>query len=286
MRLRHNMKKIGLLTSLLLLVLQLQAQKQVVFKYKYLPNHNYVSTVVSNNNGLLNFKGSPEDLEKLKAEGAQNPMTIAGATDMEFSIKTGSYKNGAFPMIMTYNSLVNKQFLNDKELPLPKSELINKNIYGHSDSTGRLNVDSISTKSNKDSLLQVMSGILKSINKQIIFPEKGLVIGDSFTQDMPLSIPIMGSNVPVAMNIIYKLTDIKAGVGYFDVAQKASFTMNSPQGPVNIKGDGNGKLHFSIKDNFPTHYDSIIILNYDMTISNIAVDGQVKIAATYDTKIN
>ncbi|MEB0261688.1 MULTISPECIES: hypothetical protein [unclassified Mucilaginibacter] len=280
------MKRTGLIIFFIFFTVQLKAQRAIIFKYKYLPNHNYVSTVLINNNGVLNFKGSPENLATLKAEGAENPMTIGGATSMEFSIKTGAYKGLTFPVTITYNSLVNKQYIGDKELPLPKSELINKSIYGHSDNTGRLNVDSIDAKSKKDSLLQVVSGIFKSVNKQITFPEKGLVVGDLFTQNMPLNIPIMGGNVPVENTITYKLTEIKGDVGYFDVSQKASFNMTTSQGPLKITGEGKGKMIFSVKDSFPTHYDSDIVLHYGMEIANLDVDGEVKIVATYDTKIN
>jgi hypothetical protein len=282
------MKRIVLLSLFTLVFTQLKAQQTIVFKFKYLPNHNYASNITMHNNIELNFRGTEEELEKLKGEGVHNPMAIVGATSMDYNVKTSSYNKGQiFPVLISYTNVVNKQLMDGKELPLPKNDLIGRNIYGHSDLSGALSVDSVSGKSNnKDSLVNIVATILKTINKQIKFPEKGIKIGELFTQDMPMNLPIMGNSVPVAMKITYKLTDVKDGIGYFDVGQTTTFSMTTERGPLDIKGKGTGKLQFSIKDSFPVHYESNTELNYNMVISNFTVDGLAKISTVFDTKIN
>jgi hypothetical protein len=281
------MKKLYLLGLLSLFVGQLKAQQTVQFVFKYLPNTNYTSSVVAQTSGEINFKGSEEDLKKLKASGANEKMTLTGTMQMAYTIKSGSYKTDkVFPVLLTYNSINNKQLLDGKEMPTRPNVFVNKSIFAHSDAGGKLKIDSVSNSANNaDSVIKVVAAVIDNFNRQINFPEKGMKIGDTFTQDLPMNLPVMGSNVAVAMTLTYNLTAIKNDIGYFDVSQTAAFTFPTTYGAVDIKGTGNGKLEFSVKKSFPIKYESLSEITYAMKIENLEVAGLAKVNTVLTTNI-
>jgi len=263
------------------------AQEAIKFRIKYIPNHNYATNVVINNDVKLNFKGAQADLDKIKAQGIQNPLVITGATKMTYHAKTGSLNSlGAFPVTISYDSITNKQLFNGKELTLPKSEIENARVFAHSGGDGILNVDSIGGRASNDTLKKEMSGIINMVSRQIKFPENELKVGDSFAQDLPMNIPMMGSNMSVSVKVIYTLTGLKEDMAYFDISQSATFNVNIQQGSVDMKGNGTGKLIFSVKNSFPVSYISTLTLNYNMNMSSVTADGIAKINASYQTMIN
>ena len=177
--------------------------------------------------------------------------------------------------------------LDGKLMPAKPNEIQEKKIFAHSDAGGKLKIDSIAgASSNKDSVIKVIASIMENFNREIKFPENGMKIGDSFTQDLPMNLPIMGSTVRVAMNLIYKLTGTKDDIAYFDVDQTAAFNLPTQYGPVNIKGAGNGKMEFSIKKSFPIKYDSNSELTYTMEIENLSIGGLIKINTVLTTKVD
>ena len=96
------MKKLIYL-ALLLFAFKAEAQKGVVFKMKYLPNHDYNGTLSLNISAKVNLSGDQATLDKLQAQGIKQPLTgnvvIKGVGD----IKTGPRgANDIFPLTMTY----------------------------------------------------------------------------------------------------------------------------------------------------------------------------------------
>ena len=95
-------KKVYLFTCFLLIFGQLKAQQSIKFAYKYLPNHNYLTAISTRSNAEINITGSPEDLKKFKASGANEKMILTGTMDMDYTVKSGSYtKDEIFPVLLT-----------------------------------------------------------------------------------------------------------------------------------------------------------------------------------------
>ena len=271
----------------LMFFFKVNAQDSLVFKMKYLPDHKYKSVFEMHNNIALNLKGSKVEIDKLKAEGIQSPMGIVGETSTEYTIETGATtKSGIFPATIIYESIISKQFLNNKELSLPKNSLSGKKIYAHSNGNDMLSIDSISDNKDNDNLLSSVSTMFKRINKKINFPEKKIKIGESFTQEIPMTLPLIGNNATTMVKVIYKLIEIKDEQGVFDIVQSANINMNTQQGDVNITGNGTGKLIFSIKNKFPVQYETDIILNFTLNLNGTTADGSGKISADFNTEIN
>lgn len=272
---------------LLLVVFKASAQESIVFKMNYLPEHRYNSIIEMHNNVEVNFKGPKEEQDKLKAEGVQSPMTVAGATSTEYTIQTGvATEEKKFPATIIYSNIISTQFLNNKELSLPESTIGGKKIYAHSDSNDMLHIDSIGGKEGNDSLLSSVSAVFNNVNMQMNFPEKNLKVGESFTQDAPMNLPLFGSNMTATVKVVYTLTKIKDGNGLFDVVQTSNIKANIMQGDINMIVEGTGKLIFSIKNKFPIQYSTDTTLKFTLDMNGIIAEGMGKMSTVHNTEIN
>src|SRR5882724_10888323 len=84
------MKKIYVLALLCLPFIQLKAQDGVVYKIKYLPNHEYKMTIKMGMKLNATIKGDQSIIDKLNAEGITQPVTV----DFQFAVNADT-KTGA-----------------------------------------------------------------------------------------------------------------------------------------------------------------------------------------------
>ena len=84
--------------------------------------------------------------------------------------------------------------------------------------------------------------MMSLLQKQIKFPDKPLKPGDSFTQAMPMNIPISkDNNLKMDGGVIYKLVSISDGKAYFDIVPNLSMMFTIKNTVVNLTGTGTGK---------------------------------------------
>ncbi|HWZ15820.1 MAG TPA: hypothetical protein VNW95_11340 [Mucilaginibacter sp.] len=137
------MKKF-LYLALLFIGFNAEAQKGVVFKMKFLPDHDYNGTVNITINCNVNLSGDNDVLDKIKAQGITIPVVANVAMKVAGDIKTGARGSNNFPVTMGYKIDQLAVNFNGKDIPVPIPATVSAmNIYGHVGADGKLIADSL-----------------------------------------------------------------------------------------------------------------------------------------------
>lgn len=287
------MKKLILYTLLCLSITQLKAQQGVVFKVKYSPNKNYQMAVNMGMKINATMTGDSSLINKLKAEGITQPVTV----DLKLALN-GNMKSGAvgadnnFPLNMDFKITDLSVSANGKQAPIPPS-ISEKDIKlaAHVGQDGKFMIDSVGGKKANDTIQKKMKQTMDLIQKQIQFPEKPLKPGDSFTQSMPMNMPMnmpMGGNsdMKIDAGVTYKLISISDGKAYFDMIPNFNMSFTIKNTAISINGTGTGKMVYSIKDNFPLSKDANFTMKIKVTSAKLNVDATAAITTSYTSTIN
>ena len=284
------MKRICLLALMCLLFVQLKAQDGVVFKVKYLPNHNYQVGVKVGVKIIANVTGDQKVADFLSAQNITQPVNVAVDIAFDGNSKTGPQgADQSFPLDMLYKISDFSASINGKPAPIPVAVTGKSfNLSAHITSDTQIHIDSAMGKKLDDSTEKKMQQMMTMIQKQIKFPEKALKPGDTFTESMPIgNIPIKGgSDVKADAGVTYKLISISDGKAYFDMIPHFSMSFGMKTLSVNITGDGSGKMVYSIKDNFPLSKDATFNMKIKVTSDKVNVDATAVITSDYTATIN
>jgi hypothetical protein len=111
------MKKL-LYLPLLLAAFAANAQQGIVFKMKYLPNHNYNATTNMTMKVNLNLSGDNNLAASINPGGG--PLDIDMAMSMDGTIKTGAKgANNSFPIAIGYKMGQMNMTMNGKKIDVP-----------------------------------------------------------------------------------------------------------------------------------------------------------------------
>jgi len=284
------MKKTYLLALLCLPFVQLKAQDGVVFKVKYLPNHDYQVGVKVGIKLNATVTGSQQVTDFLSAQGITQPVNVEVNVGMNGDSKTGSTgADGSFPLNMNYKITDFGLNVNGKPAPLPTTVAGKSfSLVGRITSDTQIHLDSAMGKKLDDSTEKKMQQMMTMLQKQIKFPEKALKPGDTFTENTPIgNIPVKGgSDVKAEAGVTYKLVSISDGKAYFDMIPHFSMSFTIKTLSVSITGEGSGKMVYSIKDNFPLSKDATFNMKIKVTSDKINVDATAVITSSYTATVN
>jgi hypothetical protein len=285
------MKKIFLYAILCLSFTQLKAQQGVVFKIKYLPNHNYQMAINVGMKLNATLTGDTSLINKLKAEGITQPVNADLKMAMNGNMKSGSLgADNTFPLNMDFKIADLSVSANGKQAPIPPS-ITEKDIkvVAHVSQDGKFTIDSAAGKKANDTTQKKMQKMMDIFQKQIQFPDKPLKPGDSFTQSMPMNMPIgSGSNkdVKIDATVTYKLTSISDGKAYFDMVPNFSMDLKIKNTAISVTGTGTGKMVYSIKDNYPLSKDGNFTMKIKVISEKLNVDATAAITTSATTTLN
>jgi hypothetical protein len=272
-----------------LYIMQAKAQS-VLFKIKYLPNHSYESTIAMNMNMEMNFDGDKETMDKIKASGLTLPLVMASNSSMTLQMNTGEVNTqGSFPIIIKYTDVKGKRTMAGKEMAQPENPVLGKTIYASSNSDGHIHIDSIPGKMLNEDFKATLTKTLNNLASQLHFPDKPMNIGDTFTQEVPFSVPVAGVNMQFAIKIIYKLVSMDNNTASFDLDQTMSLDMNTKIESKSVvghgSGKGDGKMTYDISKSFATNYTSNFSFDFKMQIENMIMTGKATLTSSHTTKI-
>lgn len=281
------MKKLVYL-ALLLIAFKADAQKGVVFKIKYLPNRTYNGVTSMTLNCRVNLSGNDTVISKLQQQGITVPVTADLSVKIKGNIKTGSMEgNGTFPMTANINFDDMDVNVNGKHIPVPMDKIkTTSTVYGHVNIDGKLRADSVGGQKLADTTAEKISQTMEMIQKSIKFPDHPMKPGETFTQDMPMNLPIAGNKMNLDSKVIYKLARIEGGNAYFDVQQSMDFSLPVEGKTLNLSGGGTGKMVYSIKDHFATNYETNMDLKFTGEIKTLKIDAGIKMGMGYKFTIN
>ena len=280
------MKKI-IFMPLLLLFFNAEAQQSVVFKMKYQPDHSYDAATTLSMNANITLSGDTNIIAKLKSKGVIQPITLNMETSINGSTKTGpADANNNIPITINYKIGQISISFNGKKIDVPQKINSDRTIYGHVNAAGTLKSDSISGAKIKDTSSKTASQLINSIQNKIKFPDHPLKVGDTFTQDLPMNIPIGSNDTEADVKVIYKLVKIDGGNAYFDMDQTMNMQLTFKQSPITLTGSGTGKLIYDIRDSFPTDYSSNLNFKFNGKFATLTLDGIAQLNTSYKYTIN
>jgi len=283
------MKKIFLMALMCLGFTQLWGQQGVVFKIKYLPNHNYQTNVSVDMKANVTATGDPQILDKLKEQGITQPVNANLSIALGGVMKTGALAaDKSVPVNMDYKINNISVSANGNQVPIPpKATEKDIKLSGHISQDWKIKIDSADGKAVADSAQKKMEQMMAMVQKNVEFPDKPLKPGDTFTQNVPMNIPVKeGNNIKIDAGVTYKLVKIADSKAYFDLTP--TFNMNLVIGKVSVvmTGSGTGSMVYSIKDSFPTSKEGNINVKLKVTSPKINVDGTAVVTSKYDCVIN
>jgi hypothetical protein len=267
------MKKIvGVLFFLALFLNDGLAQKELNLRAKYKPETVYNQTIEQRSQTELLYSGSDDFMKKLKDQGIANPTVSTQQSKFVAVVKTEKLKNdGFFPLNIEFVSSTTSE---GKKI-IPDGTI----IYGHSTTKSMPTLDSIVSKEMKDSIKQSSLQGMQALISQISFPEdKLLKIGDVFSVETPLSMPLSGMSLNMDITTFYKLTSIKKGIGYLDITQVLNMKTVLSGVDVTASGTGTGIMEYDMKKDFYRKYQ--VDMDVLMGMKNAMFNLDLKIKST------
>ncbi|MFD1603108.1 hypothetical protein ACFSJW_06590 [Flavobacterium artemisiae] len=220
-----------------------QSSKILDFNAGYAPETTYNQTTYTSSNYEVTYTGSEEILEVFKKNGATNPTKINKKYGIETQAKTGKIdKDGNFPITIEY-----LQSLDENGTSIIPSGTM---LFGKASASSMPQMDSIVANNTEESFKNALFETVKSMFSQVIMPQKKLKIGESFTQENPLTIPVAGINFEMIINTTYTLKRMTAKEAFFDIVQTYTIKLIESRFDTSGSGTGSGKLIYDIPNHF------------------------------------
>jgi len=273
------MKKIiGLLILLTQFSCNSKSQDSLTFKVQYKPETKYSQIVEQTSYNEVTYSGSKEFLQKLKDKGVQNPTITKNESKIESVFKTGKLIDGTnFPITME----IVKTTSSDGKKDIPDGLL----IYGQGSVGNMPTLDSIVSDNINEEFKKTLLQAIQSTFLQLNFPERQVKIGESFSINSPLSIPIADVTVDMTITTNYKLLSINDGVADFDISQVYTLKTIITKYTIKATGKGKGKLLYDVSNNYYLKYQTDNEINMNIKLDIFDFDLKSKSSFIQTTEI-
>lgn len=283
-------KQIHIIALLLMISAGAKAQKEVLFKIRYMPDQHYAMLMKMTMNMDMNMSGDSATMKQIKASGQTFPMLMVMESTTNGDIKTGRLTSGnKIPYTMTLKAAPAKMTMNGQTMDVP-TPATNETLFGNYTPDGKMSIDSIAGKKTDDLLKTTMSKLVENITANIQFPEKPMKIGDTFTQSIPMDMPMAGMAYKINCKAIYKLVSIANNKANFDMRYDISSDVAAGQGmAIKMAGDGDGNFIYDIPANYATSMLSNMNVKYSMTMPQaptMKMDGKMTMKMDIQTTVS
>ena len=242
-----------------------KAQQEVLFKVQYLPEKMYKSHMVNTTAMEMNFKGDSAKLKQMASNGLKLPMQMELVQNMDMVTKTGAIRTDKqIPITVNYDKVVVSQKLNGKEMPY-NDMLSGIKIEGRTKDGGQILIDSIYGNL-PSAMKKVMADMVQNMQKSIVFPSHPLKVGDKFSQEAPMAIPLGKTPMKMVVKMNYTLKEVKDQKAYFDLSQFLTLDFSIKEANADATGQGIGSMVYDLKSNFIISSDSNINMDLKMSM--------------------
>ncbi|NOS92885.1 MAG: hypothetical protein HOP30_13255 [Cyclobacteriaceae bacterium] len=248
--------------------LSCNSQDMIVFKVKYTPGTNYNQTINQATETTVKYAGAQEFLQDLKARKIDNPTITTANSKTKSIIKTGKLiDNKSFPVSIHFIETTSS----DGKSPIPNGTI----IYGACSLEKFPSLDSISGTLSDDIKKVLLQTMQKSFS-QMDFPEQKVRVGETFSRQTPLTLPIAGINLEISITTTYKLINVKSNSAMFDISQVYTFKSTIKDYDVKVTGTGKGNLIYDIDYHFYKRYqiDTDMMLNMKLDKLDLGLNSK------------
>lgn len=205
------------------------AQKEYTFIHKLHPNKTYILEMDNTNNNETTVNGV---LTKTESLSKVRRTTITKEANTE----------GLFPTSMAFDDV--RLITDGKEGFSPISNTI---IEGLMAEDSKFKIDTIINPKLDRVTRDALKVVFKDLKPEIEFPKTPMKMGDTFSNDTPMTIPLYGEKIKLIMTKTYTLKGVLKEVAEFSVATNVVLNMTNQE--ITVLGDGNGQVLFDINEN-------------------------------------
>jgi hypothetical protein len=229
-----------LVTVMLLSGLQAQAAPSVTLKVKQQEQQLYKTVTKTVTVNVFDIKGSKETMEQIAAAGVKLPMEVNQTQAMTKIVKTGRMaKSGKLPFSGSLETAAKASSSRGAQDSHKKFEV-----------TGTLEgakpvIETVKGEGITPELEGRVKQALANAMATPVYPEKPLKVGEHFTQQVPVTLPMQGAApIQIVLTTEYTLTKIKGSRAYFDIVQQYAPAPGTDGEAVRLSGAGKGEMTY------------------------------------------
>lgn len=261
------MKKIALLLFVAVQALSVNAQQSINFKIAYKPNTVYKQTTEQATTSTISYG---EDME---------PMEQEATTNMTHITKTGKLANGAMSIIIE----MAPEKGSEMEMVMPNGAT----AYGIVKQDGVPQIDSVNAPGMPAQTKEIMLSTMRTMAGQNLVPAARTVkVGESFTVDTPIEMPIGPATMNMNTKTTYKLNRVEGKKAYFDLTMSIDMKTNAEGQDMKGTGSGSGTMVYDIDNNFFTNQDIKTDMNMNFEAQGMAMSMTLKQDSKIDVSIS
>ena len=231
------------LLALLLSCAAAHAQDSVDFKVHVLPHTQYAQVSDESYETRVDFDSSSQAvLDRLKAQGQNAGLPVIQTSHTESVLSVGGLDNSGHMPIMV---VINKATGSDSSLAGLRG--FGQSLDGSIDHFDSIQADVTDTA--------VRALLLKTMNKmfaQISNPTFRVGRGGSYTQVLPMHLPMGGTTLDLNLNMRYTLQSLEGDLAHFSllITIGMAVTGDSVAIPFLAGGEGSGSLDYDRRQNY------------------------------------
>ena len=219
----------------------------VILKVQYQPEKTYHISTIRGTETVITYSGQEIAMRKLKSMRVKNPTISKVRTKTDAELVTGkSSADSSFQANLTYKKIMSL----DGKNKIPEGTVVQGEIKRKELPAFNKVVSNTLGIDQRIQLLQTVQNMFE----QFKFPEQRLKIGDQFSVDRPVSMPMEGSTIDIVVTTTYKLLAIKNDIAQFELSQSYLMTPKTMDNSFTGTGSGKGQLSYDIANFLITDY--------------------------------
>ncbi|MBW8330954.1 MAG: hypothetical protein K0M40_02955 [Prolixibacteraceae bacterium] len=240
-------KAFGILLLLTQFSCSVPKPEGLILKVQFQPEKTYSISTIRGTETVITYSGQEIAMRKLKSMNVKNPMISKVRTKNDTELVTGkSSADSSFQVSLTYKKTMSLDGKNE----IPEGTVMHGKIKGKELPTFSKVVSGMLDFDQKVQLLQAV----RNNFEQFDFPEKRLKIGDQFSIDRPMTMPMEGSTIEIIVTTTYKLLSINNNLAQFELSQSYLMTPKTMDNSFTGTGSGKGQLSYDIESCLITDY--------------------------------
>lgn len=233
---------------------------RLLFSVKIKPEAKYTLETKNSYQTEVRYEGKEKAMNKLRSMGIKNPNVMS--------------RNSQSVMVLTSEKSL------DNYIPVKLEIAKSTGSNGQPDISQGISVNGESVGGNMPEFSSIVSakpsgldekaflqGIQNNFSR-LTLPEKRMNIGEQFTVESTLTIPMEKSHVEIAVSTIYKLVNVTNGLANFDITQNYEMNQLRMDNSFIGTGGGSGKLVYSAETNMVTSFEMKSSLEMNKKLEN------------------
>lgn len=278
---KSHMKQTLIIIFILFLFEDLNGQDQKIhFQNVYDPNSKYITVNETTSKSTVSFQGPENEIKDLESYGISNPMKVAGTKHSTTVIETFNLEEDG-RIQANFHIKEYEITQNDEEVD---SSLENLLIKGSYDSLYHFKIDSIISEKFNQEFIGFIKDQSEELNYDVNFPDKPLSLGESFSDEKTVEVPIAGmTKAKILKTDIYTFRAIEDDIAIFDVQEKMDLNMDMNENNILLESEGNGVLYFNLREKFVEKNESNSTMSISMKMGSINVQSDVHTVSNNQT---